>query len=94
MCVDQKCETGCQMFEGGEIKHDKNCFHYPESRTKMYDVAMARIEKLESAMKEFVSFSKEFIWELNMEYFTASAKQLESEVEKFKQLLKQGQDGT
>lgn len=48
---DRKCETGCQMLEGGEVKHDKNCVHYPESLTKMYDDAVARVKKFESAIK-------------------------------------------
>lgn len=84
MCIDEKCETGCQMFEGGEIKHDKNCFHYPESRTKMYDVAMARISELEKAMQEFVDRKTGRLWD----------KEINADVVKFKQLLKQGQDGT
>jgi len=32
-----KCETGCKAFTGGEIKHHKDCYFYPESFTKMYD---------------------------------------------------------
>jgi len=32
-----KCETGCQHYTGGEIRHIKNCQHYPESFSEMYD---------------------------------------------------------
>jgi hypothetical protein len=32
-----KCVAGCKHFTGGEVKHNKDCFHYPESLSKMYD---------------------------------------------------------
>jgi hypothetical protein len=32
-----KCVAGCKHFTGGELKHHKDCFHYPESLSKMYD---------------------------------------------------------
>lgn len=30
-----KCEAGCKIFEGGEIKHHEDCVFYPESLTKL-----------------------------------------------------------
>ncbi len=32
-----KCVTGCKRFTGGEIKHHKDCPHYPDSMSQMYD---------------------------------------------------------
>ena len=32
-----KCVAGCKAFAGGEIKHHKNCYFYPESFSKMYN---------------------------------------------------------
>lgn len=34
---DEKCCTGCNIFFGGEIRHIKECFFYPESLTEIYD---------------------------------------------------------
>ena len=31
------CQAGCKYFSGGEVKHHKDCVHYPESFSKMYD---------------------------------------------------------
>jgi hypothetical protein len=30
-----KCESGCKVFTGGEIKHHEDCVFYPESLTKL-----------------------------------------------------------
>jgi len=35
--VKNKCVAGCKHFYGGELKHHKDCFYYPESLSKMYD---------------------------------------------------------
>ena len=42
---DGPCEAGCQHFHGGEVRHHKDCGHYPESLTKMTN---DRIEELEA----------------------------------------------
>ena len=34
---EKKCETGCKVYTGGEVKHHKDCIFYPESFSKMYD---------------------------------------------------------
>jgi len=34
---EDKCEVGCKHYHGGEIKHHKDCYFYPESISKMYD---------------------------------------------------------
>jgi hypothetical protein len=33
-------------FDGGEKKHHRDCTHYPESLTKMYEDARGEIERL------------------------------------------------
>ena len=35
--LEKKCVAGCKSFEGGEIRHHKDCSFYPESFSKMYD---------------------------------------------------------
>jgi hypothetical protein len=35
--AENKCVAGCKHFYGGEVKHHKDCFYYPESFSKMYD---------------------------------------------------------
>lgn len=44
---DGPCEAGCQHFHGGEVRHHKDCGHYPESLTKLN---ADRIEELEGAV--------------------------------------------
>ena len=44
---DGPCEAGCQHFHGGEVRHHKDCGHYPESLTKLN---ADRIEKLEAKL--------------------------------------------
>jgi len=43
---EDACETGCKYFHGGEIKHHKDCFYYPESLTEMYDKLKTKDKKL------------------------------------------------
>jgi hypothetical protein len=31
------CQAGCKAYYGGERKHHKDCVHYSESFTKLYD---------------------------------------------------------
>lgn len=33
----KKCVAGCMRYDGGEVKHHKDCVYYPESLSKMYD---------------------------------------------------------
>jgi hypothetical protein len=40
-----KCESGCKVFTGGEIKHHEDCFYYPESLSE-------RIKELEKQMSD------------------------------------------
>jgi len=51
---EDKCETGCKHFTGGEIAHHKDCYFYPESRTQMYDDLKADHEKLKIGIKKVI----------------------------------------
>lgn len=33
----KKCVTGCKSFEGGEIKHHKDCPYYKNSMSELLD---------------------------------------------------------
>jgi hypothetical protein len=33
----EECVAGCNVFNGGEIRHHENCPFYPESLTEMYE---------------------------------------------------------
>ncbi len=41
-----KCQAGCKIFTGGEIRHHKDCVFYPESFSKMYDDLQEENDKL------------------------------------------------
>lgn len=49
---DGPCEAGCEHFHGGEVRHHRDCGHYPESLTKLWHDTeakyIARIETLEA----------------------------------------------
>ena len=47
------------VFDGGEKRHDKNCFYYPESRTKMYDDLKAKLSKQKNKIDEIILFIME-----------------------------------
>ena len=47
-----KCETGCKVFTGGEIRHHPDCVYYPESLSKMYDDKDKRIAELKLRLTE------------------------------------------
>ena len=36
MPLSSQCEAGCMSFDGGEVKHHRDCVHYPESLTKLW----------------------------------------------------------
>lgn len=42
---EAKCISGCKHYYGGEIRHHKDCFYYPESFSKMYDDLELQQEK-------------------------------------------------
>jgi len=44
------CVMGCRHFTGGEIKHDKNCPHYPDSLSLKLDVMESYVERLTKAL--------------------------------------------
>ena len=48
---EDKCEAGCKVFTGGEIRHNEDCIFYPESRTQMYDNLKIENKKLKEILK-------------------------------------------
>jgi hypothetical protein len=34
--ISKQCQAGCMSFDGGEVKHRRDCIHYPESLTKIW----------------------------------------------------------
>ncbi|MEH0154011.1 hypothetical protein V6R21_07665 [Limibacter armeniacum] len=50
-----KCVAGCTHYTGGEIKHHKDCPYYPDSLSRLYDEAIAKIQSLESEQSKFTN---------------------------------------
>lgn len=54
----EKCEAGCMVFDGGEVKHHRDCVHYPESLTKLWhdteEELNDKIEGLEADLESAV----------------------------------------
>ena len=46
---NNKCEAGCKIYTGGEIKHHKDCFYYPDSMSKTFDDMKAELKKFRVA---------------------------------------------
>jgi hypothetical protein len=51
MSNEKKCVAGCKMYEGGEIRHHKDCVFYPESFSEMYADLQKRIKELEDEIE-------------------------------------------
>ena len=72
--LDKKCEAGCMSFDGGEVKHRRDCVHYPESLTKIWHdteaALLAENEKLRAALEPFAFTASDTVteaWELMLE---------------------------
>lgn len=52
MSTKEKCQSGCMIFTGGEIKHDENCVFYPESLTKFYADLRKENEEMKAMLEE------------------------------------------
>ena len=46
---NNKCQAGCKLYTGGEIKHHKDCLYYPESMSKTFDDMKSELKKLRVA---------------------------------------------
>lgn len=57
---EAKCVNGCKHYYGGEIRHHKDCFYYPESFSKMYDDLERQQER---------SYSEEEVFTLLMDFW-------------------------
>lgn len=51
---EDACETGCRHFHGGEIRHHKDCYFYPESFSKMYDDLVEEHESFKIDIKRIM----------------------------------------
>lgn len=54
---ERKCEAGCKVFYGGEVRHHKHCVFYPESLSQMYDDLKAitpTVKQTETVPMDFV----------------------------------------
>ena len=54
---EPKCEHGCKIFKGGEIRHIKECIFYPDSLSELLDdnkseiaSLLAEVERLKQAL--------------------------------------------
>jgi hypothetical protein len=52
-----KCEAGCKVFYGGEIRHHPDCIFYPESFSKLYDVLKKHTD---TDMMEFAEWCSDY----------------------------------
>lgn len=56
MGLSIECQPGCMAFDGGEVKHRRDCVHYPESLTKLWhdteSELRAEIDRLRDALRE------------------------------------------
>lgn len=56
MPLSPQCEAGCMSFDGGEVKHRRECVYYPESLTKLWHdteaAYVAEIERLRAALEQ------------------------------------------
>lgn len=50
---EERCEAGCKMFYGGEVRHHEDCVFYPESFTRMYDEQKAKLKSAEEEIEEW-----------------------------------------
>ena len=66
--MEQKCETGCKTFTGGEILHHKDCVFYPESISKMYADNKTELTHLRTTIEELRSEIKELKRKADKEY--------------------------
>jgi hypothetical protein len=51
---EDKCEAGCKHYHGGEIKHHKDCYFYPESISEMYDEMQTEHESFRTGIKRII----------------------------------------
>jgi len=48
----EKCEAGCMIFTGEEIRHHKDCFFYKDSLSEKYDKMEKEIAELKKQVKD------------------------------------------
>lgn len=65
----ERCETGCMCYTGGEVRHHKDCFYYPESMTKMFDETTKKMEAYRWAFRFTSLHQKQQILKALDEFF-------------------------
>ena len=51
-----QCVPGCKHFDGGEVKHHRDCPHYPESLTKVWhDLEAEYLDKIDGLESDLSS---------------------------------------
>ncbi len=50
--MGDKCQAGCMVFTGGDMKHDENCVFYKESFTKLIRTSLIADQKKENEDNE------------------------------------------
>lgn len=58
MNTETNCIVGCNHFSGGEIKHHKDCPHYPDSLSQIYDRQNEMVGKLKEAKLQIHTLTK------------------------------------
>ena len=70
MNTETNCVAGCNHFSGGELKHHKDCPHYPDSMSERYDRQDGEI----SLLREYLEREKSKNAILAMVYSEAKVK--------------------
>jgi len=56
--AESKCVMGCMHYDGGEIKHHKNCPYYPDSLTKYNDDLQNQLREENGRLREEIRLMK------------------------------------
>jgi len=54
---EENCIPGCVPFDGGERRHHKDCVHYPESLTRIYDRKDAELKRLRHMVRQMAGMA-------------------------------------
>lgn len=56
MGLSKQCQPGCMSFDGGEVKHRRDCVHYPESLTKLWHDTEAELRAEIAMLRTALAF--------------------------------------
>ena len=73
MGLSNQCQPGCMSFDGGEVKHRRDCVHYPESLTKIWHDTEAELraenERLRAALHVTITRQPGVVPDLALEFY-------------------------